>query len=226
MPKVSVIIPTYNRAHLFLGAVNSALNQTFQDFRIIIVDDASKDDTSSIVRGLDDKRIQYIRHAGNRGEAGARNTGVMNSDAEFIAFLDDDDEWLPEKLQLQVALLDRCPSRVGGIYTGFYAFDKASGKMLGQRVPTKRGYIYDDMIVENAVGTSSTVLLRRECFERFGLFDEDIAWGLDYDMWIRISKGFEFEFIKDPLVKYHVHEDQISNNLRIRILGIEALLNK
>jgi glycosyltransferase involved in cell wall biosynthesis len=226
MEKVDVIIPTYNRSEFLRSAIQSILDQTYQDFRIIVVDDASTEAVYDVVKRFSDKRIAYLRHQTNTGEAGARNTGVKNSKAEYIAFLDDDDEWLPDKLRLQVALLDKSSSKVGGIYTGFYAVDKPTGKILGRRVPKRRGYIHDDMIVENAVGTSSTVLLRRECFERVGLFDQDIAWGLDYDMWIRISEGFEFEFIKDPLVKYHVHRDQISNNLQMRILGIEALLNK
>lgn len=111
MSKVSVIIPTHNRSELLYSAITSVLNQTFQDFEIIVVDDCSGDNTPEIVSKLNNKRIKYIRNEINKGEAEARNTGIMNSDSEYIAFLDDD-EWLPEKLTLQVDLLKNSPTRL------------------------------------------------------------------------------------------------------------------
>ena len=119
MAKVSVIIITHNRSNLLGAAITSVLNQTFQDFEIIVVDDASKDDTGNVVQTFDDKRIRYIRHETNKGHAAARNTGLQNAVGEYIGFLDDDDAWLPEKLQRQVALLDGSPAVVGGVYAGF-----------------------------------------------------------------------------------------------------------
>jgi glycosyltransferase involved in cell wall biosynthesis len=95
--KVDVIIPTYNRGEFLQAAIGSVLNQSFRDLTLLVVDDASNDDTQSVRKAFDDKRIKYIRHTVNRGEAVARNTGLSNGDAEFVAFLDDDDEWLPEK---------------------------------------------------------------------------------------------------------------------------------
>src|SRR3989442_437688 len=104
MSKVSVIIPTYNRAE-FLGlALTSVLNQTFQDFEILIIDDNSQDSTQEVVTNFGDERIKYIRHDVNKRVAAARNTGVANSNGEYIAFLDDDDEWFPDKLQIQLDL--------------------------------------------------------------------------------------------------------------------------
>lgn len=226
MPKVDVIIPTYNRAEFLKAGITSVLNQTFQDFEIIVVDDCSEDDTPKVIKNFGDHRIRYIRHRVNQGEGGARNTGMLNSNAEYVAFLDDDDEWLPEKLRLEVELLEGSSSKVGGVYTGYIAVDKASGEVLEQRVPELGGDIYREMIRENVVGTSSTVLVRKECFSRVGLFDESVVYGLDYDMWIRIAKEFHFEYIKEPLVKYHVHRKQISNNLPLKIKGIEVLLKK
>jgi glycosyltransferase involved in cell wall biosynthesis len=119
MPAVSVIIPTYNRAEFLRLAITSVLNQTFQDFEIIVVDDASEDHTHEVVHNFRDKRIKYIHHEVNKRVAAARNTGVLNSSGAYIAFVDDDDEWLPKKLQMQVALLENSPSIVGGVYTGF-----------------------------------------------------------------------------------------------------------
>jgi glycosyltransferase involved in cell wall biosynthesis len=146
---------------------------------------------------------------------------VQNSQGKYIAFLDDDDEWLPEKLQKQVDLLDSSPPVVGAVYTGFLKIDRLTGEMLAQIVPTKRGCIFHEMFIQNWVGTPSTVLLRKECFEKVGVFDEELVFGTDYDMWIRISKEFRFEYISDPLVHYYVHDNNLSTNYEIVVRGME-----
>src|SRR5262245_24547581 len=102
MPLVTVVIPTHNRAGRVRSAIESVLHQTYADFEIVVVDDASEDGTENTVRGVLDPRVRYIRHAVARGDAAARNTGIRNSTGEYVAFLDDDDEWLPEKLRFQV----------------------------------------------------------------------------------------------------------------------------
>jgi glycosyltransferase involved in cell wall biosynthesis len=225
-PKVSVIIITYNRAHLLGAAMTSVLNQTFQDFELIVVDDASQDNTADVVRSFRDDRIRYIRHDTNKRVAGARNTGLQNSMGEYIAFLDDDDEWLPEKLQRQVDLLDSCSPVVGGVYTGFIQVDRSTGKTLMRIVPSKRGIIFEDMFIENCIGTASVVLLRKKCFAKIGLFDENISYGEDYDMWLRISREFQFEYIIDSLLKYYVHDNKLSTNYEAMIRGMETIYKK
>ena len=102
MPKVSVIIPTYNRAELLPLAIKSALNQTFNDIEIIVSDDKSTDDTREVVRSFADERIKYVLNKGKKGPSATRNTAILASEGEYIAFLDDDDEWLPDKLQKQI----------------------------------------------------------------------------------------------------------------------------
>lgn len=226
MYKVSVIIPTHNRAKFLDSAVTSVLNQTFQDFEIIIVDDASTDDTPQVVRQFKDERIKYIRHEANQGGSSTRNTGIANSSGEYIAFLDDDDEWLPKKLKLQVELMENSPPDVGGVYTGHTNIDSSSGKRVGVWIPQKRGNIFHELFTGNWVGTTSSVLLRKECFEKAGLFDKNLPSFQDYDMWIRISKLFEFEYIKEPLVKYSVHQNKISTNLDGIRQGMEIMLEK
>ncbi len=226
MSKVSVIIPTYNRSGLLCSAIISVLNQTFQDFEIIVVDDCSRDNTPDVVRKLNNKKIKYIRNKTNKGEAVARNTGIMNSDSEYIAFLDDDDEWLPEKLTLQVDLLKNSSLRVGVVYTGYIEVDLTSQKILKKRHPSKKGDIYKFLLIKNYVGIPSTVMVRRVCFDRIGLFDKMIPYPTDYDLWIRISKEFHFEYIEKPLVKYHIHKNSISANAETRIRGIELMLER
>jgi glycosyltransferase involved in cell wall biosynthesis len=226
MPKVSVVIPTYNRAESLPKAVASVLRQTFQDFEIVVVDDASTDDTDEVVRSFSDERIRYIRHETNKREAETRNTGVQNSKGEYISFIDDDDEWLPEKLELQVDLLDKSPPIVGAVYTGFVRIESATGKTLSQWMPAKRGSIFRDMLGQNWVGTPSTVVLRRECFDSVGLFDPTIVFGPDYDMWLRLAEKYQFDCIQQPLVKYYIHSDRLSTNYELMIAGLEAKLKK
>jgi hypothetical protein len=127
---------------------------------------------------------------------------------------------------MQMGLLDSHPGNVGAIYTGFTAICSLSGETFYHRIPHKRGDIHHEMIHENVVGSSSTVLLRRECFERVGRFDESIPYGLDYDMWIRISKEFHFDCIEKPLVRYHYHEGQLTNDICRVIAGHEAMSKK
>jgi hypothetical protein len=117
-------------------------------------------------------------------------------------------------------------AKVGGVYTSFTAVEVPSGEVLYHRIAEKRGDLYEQMVRGNVVGTPSTVLLRRECFERIGPFDERIPYGLDYDMWIRISKEFHFDCIEQSLVTYHVHRGQLTNNLGRLIAGEEAMLTK
>lgn len=119
MPKVSVIIPTYNRARYLHRAIQSVLDQRFPDLEIIVVDDASTDDTAQVIEGFRDPRIRYFRHNTNRREAASRNTGVQNAVGDYIAFLDDDDVWLPDKLAIQVNLLDISSLKIGAVYTSF-----------------------------------------------------------------------------------------------------------
>lgn len=226
MPKVSIIIPTYNRAESLRSAITSVLNQSFQDFEIIIVDDASKDNTGEVVDAFKDTRIKYIRHEVNKKEAGSRNTGLRNSIGDYIAFLDDDDEWLPDKLRLQVDLLDHSAPTVGVVYTGCFQIERESGKTLIQMTPVKKGYIFKDMIQQNRMLGPSTMLLRKECFEKVGAFDENIDFGTDYDMWLRISKHFHFDYVKDPLVRYYVHNERLSSDTKLMIKGAETMIQK
>ena len=123
MAKVSVIVPTHNRADYLSAAIESVLEQTFQDFELLVVDDASTDTTAALVSSFSDSRIKFIRLDMNRGGSAARNQGILSSRCDYIAFLDDDDAWTPEKLELQVELLDRAPAEVGAVYTGYTMVD-------------------------------------------------------------------------------------------------------
>src|SRR4029079_19216092 len=128
-PSTSVIIPTFNRADCIGAAVSSVLNQTFQDFEIFVVDDGSHDNTQEVVCGFNYSRIKYQSQKKNTGCAGSRNIAVRSSNANYIAFLDDDDEWLPEKLQKQVSFLETSSPEVAGVHTGCFLVEKETGRM-------------------------------------------------------------------------------------------------
>lgn len=223
MPQVSVIIPTYNRKRFLRRAIESVLNQNFSDFEIIVVDDASAEPVQDVVDCLKDPRIRLIRHETNKGEAEARNTGILNSSCEYIAFLDDDDEWLSDKLALQLEKLKNSPPIVGGIYTGYAVVDFSSDQQLFVRIPSRKGNIYRDLLRRNVIAAPSTVLLRRVCFETAGLFDGSVHYGVDHDLFLRIARHFHFDYLELPLVKYHIHSGRMSDNPDIVIKGLNAL---
>jgi glycosyltransferase involved in cell wall biosynthesis len=202
------------------------LNQTFTDLEIVIVDDASIDDTQTVAAQLLDPRIRYVRHPVNRRIAHARNTGLMNSSGEYIAFLDDDDEWLPTKLAEQVAALDSSAEVVGAVYTGFAQIELSTQEVLATIRPGKRGHILHELCVRNWIGTASTVCLRRRCFDEVGLFDQEMEFGEEYDMWIRIAHRFDFRYIDRVLVRYGVHSNRLSTNYEAMIKGLERQLQK
>lgn len=209
MPKISVIIPTYNRAHYIRFAIRSVLNQTFSDFELIIVDDGSIDNTRWIVNSFKDERIIYLPREVNKGPAAARNAGIKSSKGTLIAFLDDDDEGLPEKLECQVKVMEGNPE-VGLVYAGYLKVDD-KGKIINKINTTKKQCSFYDLIQQNPI-MLGTVIVRRECFERVGLFDEDLYGTEDWDMWIRISKHFLFKSVNRPLTKYRVHKGMISRD--------------
>ena len=226
MVRVSVIIPTYRRPEFLRRAIESVLNQTFQEFELIVVDDCSGDLTHQVMKNYTDPRICFLQHKTKKGGAAARNTGIRISQGQYIAFLDDDDEWLPEKLKLQVDLLNNSPWEVGVVYTGYNKVAKETGELLAYKAATKTGNLSLALHDKNWVGTTSSVLFRKECIETVGLFDENLSSLQDYDLWIRISREFEFASINQPLVIYQVHTERISTNLEALRQGLTLMLKK
>ena len=190
-----------------------------------MVDDASTDNTAEAVAEFNDERIKLLRHDTNKGGSAARNTGILASECDYIALLDDDDEWLPEKLSRQMEVLLSSPPQVGCVYSGCVDVT-TTGKTIGEYIPTKRGDLSKDLVAENCVGGASSALLKRECVKKVGLFDESLPCSQDYDLWIRISNEFHFECIPEPLFRYRIHEKKISTNLEALIKGMETMAIK
>lgn len=225
-PLVSVIIPTYNRAALLTRSIKSVLNQSFQDTEIIIVDDASTDSTEAIVRGLADPRIVYLKHETNRGGSAARNTGIKAACADLVAFQDSDDEWLPDKLAKQMDLLADAPAAVGVVYTGFWRINGETKEYIpGPTVKATQGNIHQELLTENFV-TTQAVLVKKECFQTAGLFDESLPRFQDWELFLRIAKYFEFLYVPEPLVISYFTAGSISSKPQALIEAIEIILAK
>ncbi len=208
IPTVSVVIPTYNRAHLLGRAIQSVLDQTYRDFELIVVDDGSTDNTEEVVEGLSDERVKYIRHEKNKGGAAARNTGIKAAKGQYIAFQDSDDEWLPEKLEKQMKVFETAPTEVGVVYTDMQRINKNGKPEYWHSPRVTNGSLINPKTSDYQVmglGIQST-LIRKDCFDKVGLFDEKFPRFIDLELFIRLSKHCHFHHIEESLVKYHATE--------------------
>ena len=199
---MSVIIPTFNRARLVRRALGSVLAQTFRQLEAIVVDDCSSDTTESSVAAFEDERVRYVRLPRNGGVAVARNSGLRHACGDFVAFLDSDDEWRHDKLQLQLQAFRNASDDTGLIYSGLEKADRGGVREVVR--PTFRGDIYAEMLVRNVIdGGGSNVMIRRRVVEQVGLMDELLPAIEDYDYWLRIARGYRVDFVDQPLVRYH-----------------------
>ena len=222
LPKVSVIIPTYNASKFIAETIKSVLAQTYRDSEVIVVDDGSTDNTAEIVRSFGNQ-VRYI-YKKNGGPGSARNVGVKNANGEYLTFLDHDDLWLPEKLELQTQVLDSQPE-IQMVYAEAY---------LGVDEPTKTcfrfgkaysGRIFDKLFVGNFI-PNLTALVRRECLEKLGPFDETgrMLTTDDYHMWLRLSAQFPVYCIDKPLARFRLHASNLSRNVERATMDTLATL--
>jgi len=228
VPKVSVIIPTYNRAHLLKIAVASVLSQYFVDLEVLIVDDGSEDGTADVCAGFAarDMRVRYIVQQ-NKGPNAARNAGIRIARGEFIAFLDSDDYWAPIKLLEQLELFGDNGS-LGAVYCDWASVDESGNITPGiNRTTFTLPSMQEALLYDNVVhGSASAVLIRRECFTRVGLFDEALWGNEDWDMWLRLAQHYQFAKVPQVLVYLLQHEDQSQHNKERIADGLMQLTNK
>lgn len=211
-PTVSVVIPTHNTGHFIEPAIESIFQQTFEDFEIIVVDDGSTDGTEKRLEKYESlPGFSYVRQE-KRGSGTARNRGIECARGEFIAFLDADDLWLPQKLELQVKLMQSEPS-LGLICTNFERFDESGAARpsgLDLDLLTKRQDLFRQLLRRLFVLTS-TVLAPRSVFKRVGGFDKGLEWSQDRDLFIRIARHYPIKVIPQILVRYRRHSSNVSN---------------
>jgi glycosyltransferase involved in cell wall biosynthesis len=226
MPEVSVIIPTYNRSKSIGKTIKSVLNQNYTDFEIIIVDDNSSDNTENVIKSYSNNYscIQYIKHNENKGAPAARNTGIENSKGKYIALLDDDDEWFPDKLTKQVQMIKQLPDDVGLVYCGNEDVDENSNE-ISIKCSQKRGDVFYLLLEKNFIG-SPTNLIRKECFDKIGFCDVNLKSCQDWDLWLRISKHYKVDYIPEILARRNISDISISTNIDSVLRGHEQILDK
>lgn len=230
MPKVSVIIPTANRPELLPRAIASVQNQTFQDFEIIVVDDGQKVSAEPTITRLNDPRIRYIRNERSRGGGATRNRGAELAKGEYLAFLDDDDEWFPSKLEKQVSALDTAGPEVGAAFCGVTLCEEGTGKQLFYFPTGEEGRvkIFDRTLYRCFIWTSA-LMVRRNIFLDEP-FDPDFTKNQEWDLQLRLLKKTDFFGINEVLVRLylqdeHGHMGGKANTPNI-IKGYEQLLAK
>lgn len=223
-PLVSVIIATYNMAHFLPLAIQSALAQTYRHIEVLIIDDGSADRSAEAVEPfLADSRVRYRKQM-NGGQAIAKNRGIRESAGDYVAFLDADDLWTPDKLDAQVPLFTASEA-IGVVYSAFSCIDESGNRLPDIPMKMYRGRVSGPLLISNFVGFGTSVV-KRECFERLGAFNEKLRMGIDYDLWLRFSTQYEFDYIDRPLLYYRDWPGQMSKNWNTRYLsGIEIMEN-
>jgi glycosyltransferase involved in cell wall biosynthesis len=229
-PLVSVVIPTFNYAIYLPRAIESVLAQTYKEIELIVVDDGSTDNTTSVIQTLQAKyhgRICYVQQK-NSGPNAARNNGIDKAQGDFIALLDADDEWLPEKLEKQVKFAIANP-QFGIIGCGSRRV-RGDGVILAENfgvIPPPRNELIHHLMVRNyRFGGSSGVFIRKECFKVVGLFDESLRGSEDRDMWLRIVRKYEVTNLKDILINIHYHQNNCSSNSDIMLKSKLLFIDK
>ena len=223
MPKVSVIVPCFNRATLLPRALESIFAQTFKDYEVIVVDDGSTDDTPQVMKQYNG-RVQYIRKE-NGGSASARNRGIEEAKGEYIAFLDSDDYWTPEKLAEQVKVLD-VQKNIGIVYARMPIINE-KGERVGTKPAGISGRNFKELMEHWGDMPTSTVMTRRECFTKAGMFDTSLTTMEDIDMWLRISRHYDLYEIENKVLAYYSrHDEQITKSKTKMYQGLVRIYTK
>ena len=238
MKLVSVIVPVYNVEKYIYETISSVLNQSYTKFELLIIDDRSPDHSIEICQQFKDIRLKII-HQENRGLAGARNTGIRHAQGDYIAFLDGDDLWLPEKLAEHVKHLDSCP-HVGVSFSRSQFIDDDSQPLGIYQMPKLKDITPQHLLCRNPIGNGSAPVIRREvleeiCFQqkRHGkvedaYFDEDFRQSEDIECWFRIATqtNWQIEGINDALTLYRINEKGLSANILKQLDSWEKLITK
>jgi len=208
MPKVSVILPTYNRARFLEEAIQSVLTQDFQDYEIIVLDDGSNDNTKEIIKSFKSKKIRYF-FQNNKGRSRARNRAMELAQGQYLAFLDSDDVFLPGKLTKQVKCLDEHPE-VGMVYASALTMDENGRKLNKKYRATSSGFIYKEVaFVFPLTVILPAAMVRREVFDKVGKFDVKMDRFEDSDMWRRITQKYLVLAVREPLCQIRHHRGNL-----------------
>lgn len=206
-PLISIIIPTKNRLQFLTRAIQSVFKQTYLNWELIIIDDASADDSARhLVEGFSQAKhkITYQKNETSVGGAAARNIGIALAQGDILAFLDDDDEWLPEKLERQIDILKHKPT-IGLVGCDYFFIDRHHQKKL---VKTPRNINFEALLIENYLGSFSFVMVRKKLLDKYGLLRKDMKSFQDWELWLRLIPHTKIHILAEPLVNYYEHQRQ------------------
>ncbi|KYC40591.1 glycosyl transferase family A [Scytonema hofmannii PCC 7110] len=211
MPTISVIIPAYNAEHTILETIKSVQQQTFSDFEIIIINDGSTDRTLEILNAIADSRIKIFSYE-NGGLPVARNRGIARATGEFLAFLDADDLWTPDKLELQLAALQQHPE--AGVAYSWTHFMDEQGKSFHADEPIYfEGNVYANLLLKNFLASGSNPLIRKQAIESVGEFYPPAGGSADWDYWVRLAERWHFVVIPKPQIFYRQSSSSMSSKM-------------
>lgn len=226
MPKVSVNIPCFNGERYIRQAIESVLNQMFEDFELIVIDDGSTDSSARIINSFSDSRVRYF-YKGNEGLASTRNFALKESRGEFIALLDQDDIWLKDKLQKQLELFEK-ESETGIVFSDSYILDneKRRAKTYFECCRPNRGMVFEELLLgySNFIPLP-TAILRRQVFEKVGLFNTGYRLAEEWELFLRAAREFAFDYVDEPLACYRIHDGNFSRNKDIYVKETLEILN-
>lgn len=219
MNLVSVIIPTYNRAHTLPRSIESVLNQSYSNFELIIVDDGSTDETADVIKQYNDSRIRYF-HTENRGACAARNFGIKKARGEYISFQDSDDFWYPEKLQAELHCLAKNDADI--VFCKMQSIDETSGRFLSVVPSKKQRNTFENLLISNFISTQ--MILMKTSIAKENLFNVKYPRFQDWEYVIRLYGKYKFVFCNQILVTQYLQSDSITKNKLKTIEAYKLLL--
>lgn len=227
MEKVSVILPTYNRANCIKKSITSVLEQSYEALELIVVDDGSTDTTEEIVRNIEDQRIVYLKKE-NGGAADARNYGIMQASCEYIAFQDSDDEWHRDKIERQMTLLKEHPELSFVYHNIRYTIPNVGTIIMPNKavpISSRKGNIYKELLNDNLVDCPS-LLAKKEDLLSVGMFDTKLKALEDYDLALKLSKNGYAGYLDEILIEKTMTEDSVSQNPKNYLVASCLILGK
>lgn len=233
VPAVSIVVPAYNRSGSIRMAVESILRQTFTDFELLVVDDGSTDGTMEALAQVTDPRLKRLANPRNMGASAARNTGIRAARAEWVAFQDSDDEWLPLKLEKQMARLATAPADTVACYCGMAILggpEEMAGRMSVRYIPDPRLRLVEGdirlTVLSHSPASTQTLIARRKALEKVGGFDEALPALVDWDCVMRLAQLGSFAFVDEPLVLQNFSENSITRSLQKRTTARRRIVEK
>lgn len=224
MPKVSVILPTYNRANVILRSIESVLNQSFRDLELIVIDDCSTDNTKDVLNKISDPRLKSVFLKKNKGACYARNVGIKKAQGNFIAFQDSGDEWLHGKLEKQINYLEE--KKIDAVCSSYILVENSS---VVKKIPPGKHYDFfikcEDLLPGNLVGTP-TLIVKASLIREIGGFDDNLPRFQDWELAIRIAQKTPIFFYSEPLTIAHACQDSLTANNFNGVIALEHILKK